>query len=107
MYVKLVMCFCNIQHIGARRGGQPGTVALSQELENDVICCSRGKYTKMITRAFSDQTPLKLSLNAEKIATIFVRALGAPTIRSFFQSTRICPLLEKILRAPTTMSHQV
>ena len=57
--VKLVTSF-----IGARRGVQPGAVAPPLEFENDdVICCSRGKYPKIfIIGGVAPPDPMKIFL---------------------------------------------
>ena len=92
-----------LMHRRPEGGGQPGAVAPPLEFENDdVICCSRGKYLKIFARSPTALASniLKFSLKRRKNRKFFVRAFGASKNGSFFQSARFCPPLEKFLRAP-------
>ena len=84
--------------------GQPGAVAPPPlEFENDdVICCVRAKYPKGFARAFGTRIkhPEIKSKSPKKSRQVSFAPLARRKIGHFFQSARVCPPLEKFLRAP-------
>ena len=84
-------------------GGQPGAVAPLLEFENDdVICCSHGKYPKIFARAFGARIkyPYIESKTPKKSRKFSFAPSARQKVGHFCQSMRFCPPSEKFLRAP-------
>ena len=101
----LIHCRIKLVLIGARRGGQPGTVAsfpwnLKMMTSHAVPMENTLKFSLAPSTLASNTVKLSLT-RKKKIAKISVRAFGAPENRSFFVNPRDSPPpLEKFLLAP-------